>query len=67
MDERANRKMGRAPSAETIRCEPVITLLDLVNALHGSGASDSEAVAAVVDLVATGRVQLASPVDGETW
>jgi len=34
------------------------TLLDLVSALTGTGATDEEVVAAVMDLIETGRAKL---------
>ncbi len=37
---------------------PTITLLDLVIELNATGASDREVVAAVMDLLETGRVRL---------
>jgi len=37
---------------------PTITLLDLVIELSATGASDRDVVAAVIDLLETGRVRL---------
>ena len=51
---------SNAASTERFASAPraALTLLDLVNALGESGATDREVVAAVVDLLASGRVRL---------
>jgi hypothetical protein len=41
------------------------TLLDLVGALSATGATDREVVAAVIDLLESGRVRLLRPVCDE--
>lgn len=48
-------------------CDPrtVITLLDLVRELGEAGATDREVVAAVQDLVETGRVRLIGQICNE--
>jgi hypothetical protein len=44
-----------------------LTLLDLVTALVETGADDAEVVAAVLDLVATGRVRLVGVIREEDF
>ena len=53
------RAAAEAPNA--------LTLLDLVTALVESGADDGEVVAAVLDLVETGRVRLVGVIREEDF
>ena len=58
-ESRMTVSVATAPIAHSAFASPTtITLLDLVVELNATGASDREVVAAVMDLLETGRVRL---------